>query len=120
MVNNPGLLQQIVAITYCALYLRCPDRLGHVIHVNDQFRKAIERQHIGLELCLSCNVHARLITGSFSDHHFGMWRHSKSPVILCVSVTLLADISDDTRRMMLECSAVLYPKNTTSQQVISI
>ncbi|PSN65927.1 Metallo-dependent hydrolase [Corynespora cassiicola Philippines] len=59
-----------------------PDRLGHVIHVNDEFKHAIEKQNIAVELCLSCNVHARLITGTYSDHHFGMWRHSSVPVAL--------------------------------------
>jgi adenosine deaminase len=62
-----------------------PDRLGHVIHVKDELKKAIERQNIGVELCLSCNVQAKMITGSYSDHHFGMWRHSTVPVALCVS-----------------------------------
>ncbi|KAF2659608.1 Metallo-dependent hydrolase [Lophiostoma macrostomum CBS 122681] len=60
-----------------------PDRLGHVVHVNDEIRKAIERQDIGVELCLSCNVLAKMITGSYSDHHFSVWRHSTVPVALC-------------------------------------
>lgn len=61
-----------------------PDRLGHVIHVNEEFRKIIEQRSIGVELCLSCNVHAKMITGSYSDHHFGMWRHTSVPVALSV------------------------------------
>lgn len=61
-----------------------PDRLGHVIHVKDEFIKVIEREHIGVELCLSCNVHAKMIVGSYPDHHFGMWRHSSVPVALSV------------------------------------
>jgi adenosine deaminase len=61
-----------------------PDRLGHVIHVKDEYRKMIEEQNIGVELCLSCNVHAKMITGTYSDHHFGMWRHSTVPVALSV------------------------------------
>ncbi|KAI1508344.1 Add, Adenosine deaminase [Pyrenophora tritici-repentis] len=59
-----------------------PDRLGHVIHVKEEFRKVIEQQAIGVELCLSCNVHAKMITGTYSDHHFGMWRHTSVPVAL--------------------------------------
>lgn len=59
-----------------------PDRLGHVIHVKDEFIEAIEREHIGVELCLSCNVYAKMIVGSYPDHHFGMWRHSSVPVAL--------------------------------------
>lgn len=61
-----------------------PDRLGHVIHVKEEYRKVIEKENIGVELCLSCNVNAKMITGTYSDHHFGMWRHSSVPVILCV------------------------------------
>ncbi|KAF2851345.1 Metallo-dependent hydrolase [Plenodomus tracheiphilus IPT5] len=59
-----------------------PDRLGHVIHVKPEFCKVIEDENIGVELCLSCNVHAKMITGTYSDHHFGMWRHTKVPVAL--------------------------------------
>ncbi|KAL6709184.1 hypothetical protein ACN47E_002000 [Coniothyrium glycines] len=59
-----------------------PDRLGHVIHVNDKFREIIEQENIGVELCLSCNVHAKMITGTYSDHHFGMWRQTSVPVAL--------------------------------------
>jgi adenosine deaminase len=61
-----------------------PDRLGHVIHVKPAFAAVIEREHIGIELCLSCNVHAKMITGSYSDHHFGTWIHSSTPVALSV------------------------------------
>jgi hypothetical protein len=61
-----------------------PDRLGHVIHVKERFRKVIEQQNIGVELCLSCNVHAKMIRGTYSDHHFSMWRHSSVPVALSV------------------------------------
>lgn len=64
-----------------------PDRLGHVIHVKDEYRKIIEKENIGVELCLSCNVHAKMITGTYSDHHFGMWRHSSVPVALSVRRT---------------------------------
>lgn len=63
-----------------------PDRLGHVIHVKEEFQEIIKRDNIGLELCLSCNVHAKMITGSYSDHHFGMWRHSNVPVAICVCI----------------------------------
>ncbi|KAK7530734.1 uncharacterized protein J3D65DRAFT_639377 [Phyllosticta citribraziliensis] len=59
-----------------------PDRIGHVIHVNDDVKEEIVRQNIGVELCLSCNVHAKMITGSFEDHHFGMWRTSGVGVAL--------------------------------------
>ncbi|KAL5429780.1 hypothetical protein PMIN04_000159 [Paraphaeosphaeria minitans] len=60
-----------------------PDRLGHVIHVNSSFQEHIKRENIGVELCMSCNVHAKLTTGTFSDHHFGFWRHTSVPVALC-------------------------------------
>lgn len=64
-----------------------PDRLGHVIHVKEEFQRVIEKEKIGVELCLSCNVHAKMITGTYSDHHFGMWRHSSVPVALSVCST---------------------------------
>jgi adenosine deaminase len=62
-----------------------PDRIGHVINVPDDIKKVIVERKIGLELCLSCNVHAKMITGTFGDHHFGFWRGRGCPVILCVS-----------------------------------
>lgn len=65
-----------------------PDRLGHVIHVPDEFKREIARRRLGLELCMSCNVHAKLIEGSFLDHHFGEWRHEDCPIALCVSLLL--------------------------------
>jgi adenosine deaminase len=62
-----------------------PDRLGHVIHVPDEFKREITRRRLGLELCMSCNVHAKLIEGGFLDHHFGEWRYEECPIALCVS-----------------------------------
>ncbi|EAT76625.2 hypothetical protein SNOG_16046 [Parastagonospora nodorum SN15] len=59
-----------------------PDRLGHVIHVKEEYRNVIEKENIGVELCLSCNVQARMIMGTYSDHHFGMWRQSSVPIAL--------------------------------------
>ncbi|KAF2681554.1 Metallo-dependent hydrolase [Lentithecium fluviatile CBS 122367] len=60
-----------------------PDRLGHVIHVKKEFQERIEKGCIGLELCLSCNIHAKMITGTYADHHFGAWRRSPIPLALC-------------------------------------
>ncbi|RJE19118.1 adenosine deaminase [Aspergillus sclerotialis] len=59
-----------------------PDRLGHVIHVPDEVKEEIERRKLGLELCMSCNVHAKMIDGGFLDHHFGHWRCGECPVVL--------------------------------------
>ncbi|MCJ1258957.1 hypothetical protein MMC24_006791 [Lignoscripta atroalba] len=53
-----------------------PDRIGHVIHVSQAIKDEIVKRKLGLELCLSCNVHAKMITGGgggFADHHFGWW-----------------------------------------------
>jgi len=45
-----------------------PDRIGHVIHVPGPVRQAIIlRGGMGLELCLSCNVHAGMIRGGFES-----------------------------------------------------
>jgi adenosine deaminase len=63
-----------------------PSRIGHVINVPDSIKDLIIKKRIGLELCLSCNVHAKMITGSYSDHHFGYWVGKGCPVILCVSL----------------------------------
>ena len=63
-----------------------PDRLGHVIHVPEELKGEIARRRLGLELCMSCNVHAKMFDGGFLDHHFGYWRFQDCPVVLCVSV----------------------------------
>ncbi|KAL4950679.1 hypothetical protein BDW69DRAFT_187133 [Aspergillus filifer] len=60
-----------------------PDRLGHVIHVPEDIKEEIGRRQLGLELCISCNVHAKMFNGGFLDHHFGYWRHEKCPIALC-------------------------------------
>ncbi|KAL4943580.1 hypothetical protein BDV06DRAFT_221141 [Aspergillus oleicola] len=60
-----------------------PDRLGHVIHVPEDIKEEIARRQLGLELCISCNVHAKMFEGGFLDHHFGYWRHEKCPIVLC-------------------------------------
>ncbi|KAI0399599.1 Metallo-dependent hydrolase [Xylaria palmicola] len=58
-----------------------PDRLGHVIHVPDHVKRQIAaRPGIGLELCLSCNVQLKMITGSFDAHHFGQWWRVDGPI----------------------------------------
>ena len=63
-----------------------PDRLGHAIHVPAELRAEIVRRRLGLELCMSCNVHARLFEGGFLEHHFReWWRVEECPVVLCVS-----------------------------------
>lgn len=66
-----------------------PDRIGHVINVPDDVKEEIVRRKLGLELCLSCNVHANMITGTFGDHHFGWWRETGCPIALSVSGFLL-------------------------------
>ncbi|KAI1504261.1 hypothetical protein F5X99DRAFT_406329 [Biscogniauxia marginata] len=60
-----------------------PDRLGHVIHVPEHVKQQIlTRGNIGLELCLSCNVHAKMIVGSFEAHHFGEWWRADGPAVV--------------------------------------
>ena len=61
-----------------------PDRLGHVIHVNDELKQTIEQRMLGLELCLSCNVLAKMTEGGFAKHHFDYWRNTACPVALSV------------------------------------
>lgn len=59
-----------------------------VVHVPDHVKKQIAaRPGIGLELCLSCNVQAKMIVGSFDAHHFREWWRVEGPVVVpCVSV----------------------------------
>ncbi|KAM0250953.1 hypothetical protein ACHAQJ_008375 [Trichoderma viride] len=53
-----------------------PHRLGHVICEDQETKKEIARRkdELCLELCLSCNVHAGMVTGGFEGHHFKEWR----------------------------------------------
>lgn len=45
-----------------------PDRIGHVIHLNERVKEEVKRRGgMGLELCLSCNVHAGMICGGFES-----------------------------------------------------
>jgi adenosine deaminase len=62
-----------------------PDRLGHVVHVASEIQSEIIRQGIAVELCLTCNVKAKMISGDFVDHHFGFWRSQAISVSLGVS-----------------------------------
>lgn len=52
-----------------------PHRIGHVIHLSEAVKKEVTQYPggLGLELCLSCNVHAGMINGGFEAHHFGEW-----------------------------------------------
>ncbi|KAK0125430.1 hypothetical protein ONS95_000555 [Cadophora gregata] len=59
-----------------------PQRIGHVINVPDDVKEEIVKRKLGLELCLSCNVHAKMITGTYGDHHFGWWREKGCPIAL--------------------------------------
>lgn len=67
-----------------------PDRIGHVIHVSPAIKEEIVARKLALELCISCNVHAKMAFGSYPDHHFGEWwaKRDTNPVILCVSSLL--------------------------------
>jgi len=59
-----------------------PDRIGHVINVPEDVKEEIVSRKLGLELCLSCNVHAKMITGTYGDHHFGWWSETGCPIAL--------------------------------------
>ncbi|KAM0276742.1 hypothetical protein ACHAQH_006453 [Verticillium albo-atrum] len=54
-----------------------PDRLGHVICLSPGIKEAVKKRGreggIGLELCLSCNVQAKMVEGGIGGHHFGEW-----------------------------------------------
>lgn len=100
-----------------------PDRLGHVIQVKDKFKHQIEKANIAVELCLSCNVQAKMIVGSYPDHHFGAWKNSSVPVALSVGPSYLNSILSSkliyTRRMTLASSIALCRASTTSPRLTS-
>jgi adenosine deaminase len=58
-----------------------PRRLGHVIWEDEETKKEIAKRGLCLELCLSCNVQAGMIKGSFESHHFGHWKDVQGPLI---------------------------------------
>ncbi|MCJ1383121.1 hypothetical protein MMC17_006234 [Xylographa soralifera] len=60
-----------------------PERLGHVINVSDNIKGEIIKRKLGLELCLTCNVNAKLINGGFTDHHFRYWKDKGCPLVIC-------------------------------------
>ena len=62
-----------------------PTRLGHVINVPDNIKDEIIKRQLGLELCLTCNINAKLISGGFPDHHFRYWKDKGCPLVICVS-----------------------------------
>jgi adenosine deaminase len=87
-----------------------PDRLGHVINVNDSFKQQIVQRNIGVELCLSCNVHAKMITGSYSDHHFGWWKDSGVGLALSVCIAFKQLVLSDTDAVLdRRCWRLLQP-----------
>lgn len=47
-----------------------PDRIGHVICLSDRVKgEIIKRGGMGLELCLSCNVHMGMVCGGFEGQY---------------------------------------------------
>lgn len=60
-----------------------PQRIGHVIHTSARVKEEIRKYPggLGLELCLSCNVHADMVKGGFEGHHFGEWCKSCSLIL---------------------------------------
>lgn len=71
-----------------------PNRIGHVINVPEDVKREIIKRKLGLELCLSCNVHAKMITGTYGDHHFGFWRETGCPIALSVGILSFSQRSD--------------------------
>lgn len=64
-----------------------PERIGHVIYTSPEIEDEIEKLGTGLELCLSCNVLAKMLPGKagFDAHHFAKWRKKRNPIALSVS-----------------------------------
>ncbi|EWC48536.1 hypothetical protein DRE_01758 [Drechslerella stenobrocha 248] len=64
-----------------------PQRLGHAIHTDDRILREIRQRKLCIELCLSCNVYAKMLPsrhegGRFQDHHFKYWWRTDCPVAL--------------------------------------
>jgi adenosine deaminase len=68
-----------------------PDRLGHIVCVSEAHKAIIRQRKIGLELCLSCNVIAKMSQGGFANHHLGEWMQTECPIALSVSWHTLQD-----------------------------
>jgi adenosine deaminase len=69
-----------------------PRRIGHVIHLSDAVKKEVVAYPggLGLELCLSCNVRAGMVSGGFEGHHFGEWcKFVRLPLSVPVLVLVL-------------------------------
>lgn len=64
-----------------------PERIGHVIYTSPEIEDEIEKLGTGLELCLSCNVLAKMLPekAGFDAHHFAKWRKKRNPIALSVS-----------------------------------
>ncbi|KAF3910906.1 hypothetical protein ABW20_dc0108609 [Dactylellina cionopaga] len=79
-----------------------PQRLGHAIHTDDRILREIRNRKLCIELCLSCNVYAKMLPvrhegGSFSDHHFKYWWRTDCPVALGTDDVgvFLSDLSNE-------------------------
>ena len=91
-----------------------PERLGHVINVPESVKEEIIKRKLGLELCLTCNVNAKMISGGFAEHHFKEWQGKGCPLILCVCIIppiVKMTSTNMTRLTMWAFSAALYQKN---------
>lgn len=62
-----------------------PHRIGHVIHLSEAVKRQVAAYPggLGLELCLSCNVRAGMVSGGFEGHHFGEWCEFACVLITC-------------------------------------
>lgn len=86
-----------------------PDRLGHVICLSPAVKDAVRARGrasgIGLELCLSCNVQAKMVTGGFPNHHLGEWMGTEGCFVSLGVRSTSAVAVDETPRNKLTCSA---------------
>lgn len=94
-----------------------PDRIGHVINVPDNIAQTIVARQLGLELCISSNVHAKMITGSFGDHHFSRWRATRCPIIVCVSVSLSVYTEAVLIILLSMCRQMMWASSGASSQM---
>ncbi|KAL9086493.1 MAG: hypothetical protein Q9165_007109 [Trypethelium subeluteriae] len=66
-----------------------PHRIGHAIYMPEEIKQEVRRRALGVEMCLSCNVNAKMLPkgGGIEEHHFGEWwkaaRDGGAVIALC-------------------------------------
>jgi len=65
-----------------------PDRIGHVIFINDEIRKKIVDKKVPIEICITSNVKGKQVP-KYDDHHFREFYNLNHPLSLSTDDTVL-------------------------------